>query len=106
MEQVKELYAVDSELHMLRALSAAQLYKIKLMRDVDKRNNKIVDLSFSNTLLFQNRNKALTKQLIETDRKYQLERVKPRWGSYISWAVTGLVAAVLTGYVVADQAGK
>ena len=49
------------------------------------------------------RNNKLTKDLIETDRKYQLERVKPRWGNPVAWSVAAVAAALLVGYVANDK---
>lgn len=46
--------------------------------------------------------KALVADLLETDRKYQLERVKPRWGSAAAWTTAAVATAVLGGFVMND----
>jgi hypothetical protein len=48
------------------------------------------------------RNDALTKDLLETDRKYQLERVKPKWGNPVAWTTAAVAAAVLGGFLLND----
>jgi hypothetical protein len=48
------------------------------------------------------RNNQLTKDLIDLDKKYQYERVKPRWGSPVAWTVAAVATSVLAGFVVHD----
>lgn len=50
----------------------------------------------------KDRNIELTKDVLDTDRKYQLERVKPRWGSAAAWTTAAVLAAVLSGFVAND----
>lgn len=45
---------------------------------------------------------TLTKDLLETDRKYQSERVKPRWGNPLAWAAAAVATAALGGFVLHD----
>jgi hypothetical protein len=53
------------------------------------------------TLLITNNDK-ITHELIDLDKKYQNERVRPRWGSPLAWTVAAVSTAVLAGFVVRD----
>lgn len=48
------------------------------------------------------RNAALTKQLIDLDKDYQQERVKPRWGDPLAWGIAGVSLSVLAGVLLAQ----
>lgn len=48
------------------------------------------------------RNKEITTDLLETDRKYQFERVKPKWGNPLAWTAAALATAVLGGFILKD----
>ena len=56
----------------------------------------------SNQDVLGQRNKELTEQLIELDRKYQNERVKPRWGDPLAWTAAGIATSLLAGFFIKD----
>lgn len=60
---------------------------------------QISALTANNKLLITSNDKLRT-DLIETDRKYQNERVRPRWGSPLAWTVAAVSTAVLAGFVL------
>lgn len=103
LDQWKEVLRVDAELVVLRR--ADGLRRRKLAELSVQVSAAVVALAAAERALelVEDRNDDLTRQLIETDRKYQEERVKPRIGGGWAWAAAGLVAAGLVGYVVADQ---
>lgn len=41
----------------------------------------------------------LTVDIIDLDKKYQYERVKPRWGNPVAWTVAAVSASILVGFV-------
>lgn len=43
----------------------------------------------------------LSSDLIVLDKKYQLERVKPMWGSPVAWTVAAISTSLLAGVLVA-----
>ena len=106
LPQVKKLYDLDSELNALRVTDKLSQQKLKLQGSIITKMTKQLELSHKSLQTVQDRLKEMTRQLIETDRKYQLERVKPRWGSYLSWGIVVAVTAAFTSYVVADQVSK
>ena len=103
LEQVKELYKIDSELFSLRASFELQKAKSEILSSSLTKVQEQSRLSLTNVKLFKDRNAELTTQLIESDRKLQLELARPRWGSYIAWGVAAVLAASFTGYVIADR---
>lgn len=60
---------------------------------------QIAALAANEQLLIDHNNK-LTQDLIDLDKKYQYERVKPRWGSPLAWTLAGVSTAVLAGFVL------
>jgi hypothetical protein len=58
-------------------------------------------LSDNERILIDHNNK-LTNDLIKLDKKYQEERVKPRWGTTFSWGAAAAAVAVLGGYIARD----
>jgi hypothetical protein len=106
LEQVKKLYQADSELVMLRKTDALRQQKIAMQGSIIAKTLAQLKLAQTNVKLVTNRNKELTKQLIDTDKKLQWEIAKPRWGNYIVWGVAIALAASFGGYVIADQVSK
>jgi len=89
----------------------AELYSIRILLVEEKKRTAALELqvnSFreqasvyaSNQTLLVNRNTQLTNDLIDLDKKYQIERVKPRWGSPLAWTVAAVSTSVLAGFVV------
>ena len=54
--------------------------------------------------LLMERDALTTKQLIEVDKKYQEERVKPRCGNPLAWTAAAVATAILAGFVIKDFA--
>lgn len=44
----------------------------------------------------------LTSEIIDVDKKYQFERVKPRWGSPLAWTIAAVSTSLLVGYIAND----
>jgi hypothetical protein len=103
LDQWKEVLQVDAELVVLRHQDG--LRRRKLAELSVQASGAVAALVAAERALevVELRNADLTRQLVETDRKYQQERVKPRIGVGWAWAAAGLVAAGLVGYVAADQ---
>jgi hypothetical protein len=58
-------------------------------------------LTDNNKLLIQGNDK-LRADFLALDKKYQYERVKPRWGSPVAWTVAAVSTAVLAGFVLKE----
>ncbi len=103
LDQWKEVLRVDAELVVLRHQDG--LRRRKLAELSVQASAAVAALAAAERALevVERRNGDLTRQLIETDRKYQEERVKPRIGGGWGWAAAGLFAVGLAGYVAADQ---
>jgi len=56
----------------------------------------------SNEALLIERNNKITQDLIDLDKKYQEERVRPRWGSPLAWTAAAVSTAVLAGFLIRD----
>ena len=99
IELVKKLYAADAELFWLRKeiLNRDQRQKMQDMQSADLRI--AVDGFKKSSELCTTRSDTLTKELLATDLKYQKERVKPRWGTTLSWGTAGIAGALLVGFV-------
>lgn len=103
LDRWKEVLRVDAELVVLRHQDG--LRRRKLAELSVQASAAVVALEAAERALevVELRNADLTRQLVETDRKYQNERVKPRLGGGWGWAAAGLFAVGLAGYVAADQ---
>lgn len=44
----------------------------------------------------------LTQDMIALDKKYQDERVKPRWGSPVAWTIAAVSTSILAGFVISS----
>lgn len=106
LEQIKELYKIDSRCAFLEKASIAQGQKLILQSDIIAWQQEQLRLSAKNTSLFSERMNSLTKLYVKTDKKLQFELAKPRWGHYIAWGLTAAVTALLVGYITADQINK
>lgn len=99
IEEVRALYEADAELYGTRKKMFSVDLKLKVQEE------QIADLriavgEFKEAIaVVDARNAKLTKELIETDRKYQNERVKPKWGNPLAWGSTAVLGALLVGFV-------
>jgi len=106
LEQVKLLYKADSELLLLRQKIPLLVDKVFLLRSSVEHMTEAAELEKNSKDTLSKRLDQLTKQLIESDRRLQLEIAKPKWGSYIAWGVAVVVTASFAGYVIADQVSR
>jgi len=104
-------YELDEWISVLRidALVGAQQRmldqlhgKIEVLEEQQMDFRKQVAALTDNNKLLITSNDKLTKDLIDLDKKYQYERVKPRWGTTVSWGIAAASASILAGFVIRD----
>jgi len=99
LAEVQQLYSADAELFTARKTRFNLDLKLKVQaQQVDDLRIAVGALTAS-MAIGDARVTTLTKELEATDLKYQKERVKPRWGTSLSWGVAGVAAALLVGFV-------
>lgn len=99
----KLVLSADSELvHDREQLTLEQTQSHDLTLQVEALKGQVAVFKDTQTMLVQ-QNHKLTQDLIDLDEKYQLERVKPTWGSPIAWSVAAAAVLVLGGVLVADH---
>jgi len=102
-EEWKLVLLADAELVSTRKLLAKEKEKnSSLFLQVGDLKNVIDVYSGSQVLLITNNNK-LTQDIIDLDKKYQDERVKPRLGSPLAWTITAAIGAMFGGYLLKDR---
>lgn len=100
LDEWKAALVADAELTTTKSrLKKEQERSIELAKQVSLLQDQFNACSDSQKVLTA-RHEKLTKDLIDLDKKYQYERVKPRLGPKLPWAVAGLSVAVLTGFIV------
>ena len=97
IEKVRQVYNADAELVAKREAETLHVEKSNLLLGQVANLRLAVDAQKRATGIIRDRNRELTAQLIETDRKYQNERAKPRWGNPIAWTIAATCAAALAG---------
>ena len=99
----KLVLSADSELvHNREELTQERTKSHDLTLQVEALKGQVAVFKDTQALLVK-QNHKLTQDLIDLDEKYQLERVKPTWGTTISWTIAAVAVAVLGGYILADQ---
>ena len=102
LDEWREVLRVDAELVVLRETTRLQTEREgELQGQIGDLRAALV-ASGQGVSALKERNAELTKQLIERDRLYQNERVKPRWGGAIAWGTAAVLAATLVGFVGKD----
>lgn len=102
-DQWKVVLEADAELVHVRVLLAKERERsAALALQVDALKDQVDVYAKSQSLLTARADK-LTNELIECDRKYQNERVKPRLGSPLAWTITTIAVATLGGYLLRDK---
>lgn len=97
-----KVLTVDAELvHAKAQLKNESARSAELAKQVEILQGQI-DVHGDTRKLLVEREAKLTKDMIDLDRKYQLERVKPRWGNPVAWGIAAVSVALLGGYVVND----
>jgi hypothetical protein len=102
IEDVRAAYKADAELVKCREVTAAQVVKIDALEKEVFNVRAALALEEGSRTLVVDRNKELTTDLIEMNRKYENERAKPRWGNPIAWTTAAVLGAALVGFVGAD----
>jgi len=98
----KLVLAADAELVSKRALLAKEKDRTAaLTLQADALKSQVGVYAGTQVVLVE-RNLKLTQDLIELDRKYQFERVRPRWGSPLAWTVAAVSTSVLAGFVISN----
>lgn len=99
IETIRELYARDAELVAHRETTEALNQVITVQRQQILDLKIAVEESDKAGKIHEDRSATLAKELIAKDKLYQDERVKPRWGTSLSWGAAAVMGAVLLGYV-------
>jgi len=102
IDDVRTAYRADAELVQCRETTVAHIKMVEALKiEAFELRAALVVEEQSKTLVVD-RNKELTTDLIEMNRKYEHERARPRWGSPTAWTTAAVLGAVLVGYVGAD----
>lgn len=100
LEDWKVVLVVDAELTTARNQLKNERERIEdLVRQRELLTGQIEKYA-DTQLVLTRRNEKLTQDLIALDKKYQDERVKPRWGSPVAWTIAAVSTAVLAGFVI------
>lgn len=100
VEDWKLVLRSDAELVMLRGkVRVLEESETNLTLQVESLQEQ-VNLSQQQSAILSSENIRLTKELIALDKKYQEERVKPAWGSTLSWSIAGISTAALLGAII------
>lgn len=102
IEDVKAIRLAAAELQYLREQSRLLALKVAELETQTISLRVALDAQRTATEIVRRRNVELTTLAIETDRRLQLERVKPRWGTPLAWGTAAVLGAVLLG-VSADR---
>jgi len=98
----KLVLKVDAELVSARVQLKLQDQKVTLLEEQKKDLLRQAEaISASNDLLIASNDKLRT-DLIALDKKYQDERVRPRWGSPLAWTAAAVSTSVLAGFLVSE----
>jgi hypothetical protein len=102
IEDWKTVLRIDAELvHSRTFLEQAKRHAENLASQIQTLQGQVHAYGESIKILTE-RNAKLTADLIALDRKYQDERVTPRWGSPVAWAIAAVSTAVLGGFLLAQ----
>jgi hypothetical protein len=99
IEDVRSLYTLDAELELRRDVERLEKDKITELESQVANLRAAHESILRAGDMLKARNVELTEQLIETDRKFQKERVKPRWGNPLAWTLSAVLAAGLAGFI-------
>lgn len=93
----KTILKVDAELVSNRTLLAKEKERTANLTLQVKTLEGQVGTCEDNQRVLVERSSKLTTDLIALDKKYQNERVKPRWGSPLAWTIAGVSTSILAG---------
>ena len=97
--EVTAAYKADAELVRLRATSAAQADQITAFGIQVASITAALEAERRSLSVVQARETKLTADLIAMNKKYEYERVRPRWGNPIAWTSAAGLAAILLGII-------
>lgn len=99
-----QVLTVDAKLvHTLEQLKNESARSVELSSQVESLQGQLRLMGENNVKLKAYAAKQ-TDELIALDKKYQDERVKPRWGNPLAWTVAAVSTAVLAGFVIKEFA--
>lgn len=101
IEDWKTVLRADAELIHLRVAEAKEKERTSNLSSQVESLRKQIDAYADSQSKLLSRNELLTGELIKLDRSYQDERVKPRIGAPVAWAVAGISLAALGGVLLA-----
>lgn len=94
----------DAELVFLRnKVRFMEEYQSNLEAQL-RSSGRQLELASQQAILLAGETDRLTEELVALDKKYQDERVKPRWGSWLAWSVAGVSTAALAGILLFSAA--
>lgn len=99
LAEVQAAYDADAELVKLRETSATQGEQIIAFGIQVSAIRAALEAEQRSVTVLKAREVKLTGDLIEMNRKYEYERVKPRWGNPIAWTAAAVFGAALLGIV-------
>jgi hypothetical protein len=103
VEDWKAILEADAELASKRELLAKEKERsVNLAQQAELLQGQVDTCKKSQGALDE-RNRKLTKDLIDLDLKYQNERVKPRWGSFLSWTIAAVSTSILAGVLLKSR---
>ncbi len=101
-DEVKTAYRADAELVQCREQLDTHSERIESLNLQLGATTTALIAERRSTEVLKERNTELTADLIEMNRKYENERVKPRWGSPIAWTTAAILGAGLLGFIGND----
>ena len=99
IEEVTTAYNADAELVKLRETDATKNEQLIAFSIQVASITAALEAEQRSVTVLQAREAKLTDDLIETNRKYENERVKSRWGNPVAWTTAAGLAAILLGIV-------
>lgn len=102
LEDVKAAYTADADLVKCREDIATKTVEVEVLGVQAASALEALDAEQRTTSALKARNQELTTDLIEMNRKYELERAKPRFGSPIAWTTAAVLGAALVGVMGAN----
>ena len=99
IDEWRRVLKTNSALEHKNKLLYAEQQKSAILERQKLDLQRQLEISLKSQALLAEREGKLTKALIDLDKKYQDERVKPRWGNPVVWTVAAVSTAALVGFV-------
>lgn len=100
VEDWKKVLEADAELVLQRERAKKEGERAEALDLQVKSLQEQVDVYARTQVMLVERTDKLTLDLIELDKKYQDERVKPTWGSPIAWTLAAVSTSILAGVLI------